>query len=291
VDHRASQYGFHRVTPVRTGSRSQPRGRLPWWALCLCLVLAACSNQVDIHSGLPEGDANEIIAALIARGISSHKSSTKQGFVVTIDEADLPEAVAVLKAQGLPRKAYSGFGETFAHDKMVQTPTEERGRYLFALSQELEHTLSQIDGVILARVHPVLPERVVPGEPVVPSSCAVFIKHRADWDAGANEARIRRLVVTSIPGLSAAPEAAISVVFFPAEASEASQGPAVPVDMSAASQLRAGPAPALDQARVRKVSRAWLAAPLAVLAAGAAAIGAWAWRRRGRTRSTGVSRP
>ena len=120
------------------------------------------------------------------------------------------------QALGLPRNTYKRLGDVFKKDGVVSTPIEERSRYLYALSQELEHTLSLIDGVILARVHPVLPERLVPGEAALPSSCSVLIKHRSDWDPALYEDRIRRLVVSSIPGLARTPRSAVSIVFVPA---------------------------------------------------------------------------
>jgi type III secretion protein J len=75
-------------------------------------------------------------------------------------------------------------------------------RYIHGLSQELEFTLQQFDNVISARVHVVLPERFSPGDPIQPSSAAVFIKHRLPFDEDSVIPRVRSLVASSIPGLS-----------------------------------------------------------------------------------------
>jgi type III secretion protein J len=178
------------------------------------LLLGGCARAVELYSGLSEVDANEIVAALTSHGLQANKSATKQGFVVSLEDRDLAEAVSLLQAQGLPRHAYAGMGDVFRKDGMISTPTEERARYLYALSQELENTLSNIDGVVLARVHPVLPERLAPGEPMLPSSCAVLIKYQPGWDSDTYEERIRQLVIASIPGLAGGGK--VSIVFVPA---------------------------------------------------------------------------
>lgn len=85
------------------------------------------------------------------------------------------------------------------------------------MSQELEQTLSQIDGVVVARVHVVLPERIAPGEPVQPASAAVFIKHRPELDPDSVLPRIRRMVASSIPGIGGADDKKLAVVFVPAQ--------------------------------------------------------------------------
>lgn len=187
---------------------------------CILLVLAmvnlaACSKSTELLNGLSEVDANDIIAALRNQGVWANKVSSKRGITVNVEEADLAKSVVILSENGLPKQSYTAMGDVFKKDGMISTPTEERGRYLFAISQELEKTLSQIDGVILARVHPVLPERIVPGEPVLPSSCAVLIKHYQGWDSAVYESRIRQLVMAGIPGLSSSAPQKISIVFIP----------------------------------------------------------------------------
>lgn len=228
-------------------------------ALAGCLLLAACSRSLQLYTGLGEADANEVVAALLEGGIHAGKASAKQGFVVTVEQSELAAAVALLHERGLPRDGFSRMGDVFKKDGMISTPTEERARYLSVLASELENTLSRIDGVVLARVHPVLPERLVPGEPVLPSSCAVLIKYRPGWDPDAYEDRIRRLVLASIPGLAKSEFSAnrVSVVFVAAE-----QTPeALPPPAGAARYWWAG-----------------LALALAVLSGGGAY--AWRWRRQ-----------
>jgi type III secretion protein J len=182
------------------------------------LTLVGCNASSELYGGLSERDANDITAALSDHGIQATKSAQgKQMFAVSVPASDFSRAVALLHAVGLPNSSFTRMGDIFKKDGMISTPTEERARFLYALSQELESTLSQIDGVVLARVHPVLPERVVPGEPVLPSSCSVLIKHIPGWDTAAYETRIRKLVLASIPGLADTPEK-VAVVFVPSEA-------------------------------------------------------------------------
>jgi len=103
---------------------------------------------------------------------------------------------------GLPRERFAGMGEVFRKDGLISSPVEERARYLYALSQDLSATLSRIDGVLFARVHLVLPERGSGGEPPMPASAAVFIKHRSEANLEALQPQVRRLVTNSIPGLT-----------------------------------------------------------------------------------------
>ncbi|RJF92790.1 EscJ/YscJ/HrcJ family type III secretion inner membrane ring protein [Noviherbaspirillum saxi] len=175
--------------------------------------LAGCKEDTTLLTGLNDADANEVLATLQDDGIPAHKKVSKDGVSIGIGEADLSRATAVLNAKGLPRRRQTKLGEVFKKEGLVSSPLEERARYIYALSQELEFTLMQIDGVILSRVHVVLPEKVAPGEPVTPSSAAVFIKHDRSLDADLILPRIRQLVARSIPGLGVAVQDKISVVF------------------------------------------------------------------------------
>lgn len=173
-------------------------------ALLLSLGLAGCGNQVELMASMPEGEANEVLAALQNAGIPAKKISGKEGMVgLAIDAADVGRAVDLLRVKGLPRERFAGMGQVFRKEGLISSPLEERARYIYALSQELGATITQIDGVVVARVHVVLPERGVPGDPNMPSSAAVFIKHQEGYNLDTVLPQVRRLVTNSIPGLSA----------------------------------------------------------------------------------------
>lgn len=239
--------------PIRHGVR--------WFAMPLVLAatLAACSGSIDLYTGLSEKDANEVTAELDRHGLGASKvAAGKQLFAVRVPQDRFASAVAILQAAGLPRSSFMRMGDVFKKDGMISTPTEERARFLAALSQELESTLSQIDGVVLARVHPVLPERIVPGEPVLPSSCSILIKHAPGWNPAAYEDRIRKLVLASIPGLAEAPEK-VAVVFVPAD------------DVAPVASAAKSPAGS---------TIGWIAGALAVIAGIGAPAGWLLWQRR-----------
>jgi type III secretion protein J len=184
----------------------------PIVAVLLALLLTACSRQVELMSNMPEAEANEVLAALQNAGIRADKTAGKEGAVgVSIDAEQVGRAVDLLRSKGLPHQRHAGMGQVFKKDGLISSPLEERARYLYALSQELGATLSQIDGVIVARVHVVLPERGAAGDPASPSSAAVFIKYQEGHNLDVLQPQIRRLVNNSIPGL--APERTSIVLF------------------------------------------------------------------------------
>ena len=188
--------------------------------LSILFMVSACGDRVELHRQLSEQEANEVIAELADKHIRATKVPAKDGVTVAVNAADIARAVRTLEAVGLPRAARATLGDTFRKEGVISTPLEERARYIYALSQELETTLSNIDGVIVARVHVVLPERVAPGEPVQPASASVFIKHDPRLDPDNIRARVRRMVASSIPGMTTALEnpQKLTVVFVPATA-------------------------------------------------------------------------
>lgn len=186
--------------------------------LCVLGALSACTKMVDLQTGLNDADANEIVTVLNRHGIQAEKRPTKEGVALTIKDADISRATQAMHAAGLPRRNLSNLGQVFKKEGMISTPLEERVRYIHGLSAELEYTLQQFDHVIAARVHVVLPERIAPGEPIQPSSAAVFVKYRPPLDEDTIVPRIRNLVASSIPGLTGEDgKNKVSVVFTPSE--------------------------------------------------------------------------
>lgn len=192
---------------------------LSYFLISLILAaLAACSQQIDLQAGLKDAEANEIITELNRHGIDAYKRPMKEGVAIVIERADIARATAALQAAGLPRRSLSNLGQVFKKEGMISTPLEERVRYIYGLSEELQYTLQQFDNVISARVHVVLPERIAPGEPIQPSSAAVFIKYHEPFDEDTVLPRARNLVASSIPGLSGEEgRSKVSVVMVPSE--------------------------------------------------------------------------
>ena len=165
-------------------------------------ALAGCDKDVALHTGLPERQANLVMAALLDDGIAAHKMAGDENtWNVTIRESDFARAANLLERKGLPRRDFNGIGETFKKTGMISSPTEERIRFMDALAQDLSRTISGIEGVIDARVHLVLPENDPFAKNVLPSSAAVAIRTRWDTDLRDRIPSIKALVQNAIEGL------------------------------------------------------------------------------------------
>lgn len=167
-----------------------------------CVLLAACTPRVELVGNVAEEEANEALGVLLRAGVDADKVPGKEGLVsIDVPRNQVSDAVGILKEQGLPRVRHTGMGDVFRKEGLVSSPTEERARYVFALSQELSETIGRMDGVVLARVHVVLPERSLDGEELTMASAAVFVKTLPQAHGDALLTPIKRLVAGSIPGL------------------------------------------------------------------------------------------
>lgn len=167
--------------------------------LSVFLCLTGCKE--NLYSNLSESDANQMLALLLNNGVDAEKMGASTGTIsLRVEKSQFAYAVELLKQKGFPRQQFATVEDLFPQDGLVATPTQEKARFVYALSQALAETLNQIDGVISARVHLVMPE-TERGQKTQPSSAAVFIKHAQNTDVNQLIPQIKSLVQSSIEGL------------------------------------------------------------------------------------------
>jgi type III secretion protein J len=189
------------------------RGIFFLWFLAGLLTLTGCSKAIT--SDVTERDATEIVVALKGYGIPSSKATSDgKKWSVSVSPGDWSDASQVMFSAGLPRAEHPGFAELMKKDSLVSSPNAERAKMLYAMGNELSRSLQDIDGVISARVHLVVPEKDPFKEKPKPSSASVLIKHSAELKPAELEQPIRNFISRSAEGLT--PET-VSVTFVPAK--------------------------------------------------------------------------
>jgi type III secretion protein J len=183
-------------------------------------TLGACGRTL-LYANLDEQQANQVQGALLAAGIDADKrpADNKKGWSVEVSKEDFPLAVQLLKARGLPSSPFESMGMVFKKEGFVSSPLEERARYLYAIAQELEHTIEQIDGVVKARVHIALPEADPIGDKNRSASASVVIIENAGAKLRDRETDIKAIVTDAVEGLENVNK--VTVKFFSRDASEA----------------------------------------------------------------------
>ena len=170
--------------------------------LTFILLLCGCDETVVLFNSLDEQQANPIMAILQENHLSCQKSAGEENtWKLMVKQRDFAKAVEICQQHGLPQQIYHGVGDVFKKTGMVSSPTEERIRFMDALAQDLSRTISEIDGVISARVHIVLPNNDPFAKNVLPSSAAVAIRHRSDCDLEDHIPEIKNLVMNAIEGV------------------------------------------------------------------------------------------
>ncbi len=184
------------------------------WVVLSLGLLAGCN--AELFGRVDESDANAALEVLYSEGIAATKTPVDGEFWrIEVDQKDHQRALQVTRNRGVPRERFATMGDLFKKEGLVSTPSEVRMRYIFAVSQELANTLSNIDGVISARVHPVIPVNDPLSDKVQLSSAAVFIKHLPDADLQQMAPAIKTLVTRSIEGLKVEN---VSLTFFASRA-------------------------------------------------------------------------
>jgi type III secretion protein J len=165
-------------------------------------ILAGCDRS-PLYTNLSEFQANEVQAALLSARIDAQKEALVKSktWSITVSHDEIPQAMAVLNAAGLPREPLHTLGDVFPKEGFVSSPLEEHARYVFALSQEVQQTLMQLDGVVDVRVHIALPEPNVLDDKPQSTSASVVIIQRPGAALESRETDIKAIVTDGIEGL------------------------------------------------------------------------------------------
>ena len=247
--------------------------------LGLLLVVGGC--KADLYSRLAEREANLIIATLLRNGIAADRLEAKDGSnTVRVEQDRFADAVTLLNAAGLPRAKFETMGEVFSSNGLVASPTDERARFIHALNQELARTLTEIDGVVSARVHVVLPKNDPLRQDQAPSAASVFIKYDARVEVTSLLPQIKTLIANSVEGLT---YDKVAVVFVRGDAEPAEFAPPAAIEMTASLGAHEADAAGWMQLTI---------GPAAVAAAGiVCSVGLfWLWRRTRQTAARGARR-
>ncbi len=167
----------------------------------LTMFISGCKET--LYSGISEQDANEMLSALLRRGVMADKVSQGKGlYLVSVERADMVRALDIIKENSLPRIPFKSLGTVFSGDSMISSQLEEQARFAYALSQELSDTFSKIDGVLDSRVHVTLVQHEQSSGITTPPSAAVFIRHTQNSPVVNMVGAIRETAAKAVPGLT-----------------------------------------------------------------------------------------
>ncbi len=170
-------------------------------AVLASLFLFGCKES--LYANISEKDANEMLSALLRRGVQAEKVSEGKGlYFVAVEHEDMVRALDIIKENSLPRTDYKSLGTVFSGDGMISSQLEEQARFAFALSQELSDTFSKIDGVLDSRVHVTLVQHEQASGITTPPSAAVFIRHTPESPVVNMVGEIRETTAKAVPGLT-----------------------------------------------------------------------------------------
>ncbi len=182
----------------------------------MLLSFSGCASRKTIINGLEERDANEIMVFLSSKGIEAYKvkaiSEAPGGaggavlWDISVDSDRATEAMALLNANGLPRRRGQKLLEIFTSGGLVPSEMQEKIRYQSGLAEQIAGTIRKIDGILDADVQLSFPQEdpLNPKAQKPPVTASVFVKHNGVLDDPNSQLipKIRRLVAGSVQGLS-----------------------------------------------------------------------------------------
>lgn len=177
-------------------------------------ALSGCKEV--LYSDLTEMEANEMVAVLAAGGIDAARDRDKTGsYALKVEGDSVADAVVVLRRAGYPKQRFDSLGDVFAESGLVGTPFEERARFMYAMNEELSHTISEIKGIHSARVQVMIPtpEKFATDAPQATASVAILVEPGVE--IATLVPSIKSLVSHSVPDLD---YESVAVAIFPIDA-------------------------------------------------------------------------
>ncbi|HVG57233.1 MAG TPA: flagellar M-ring protein FliF [Hyalangium sp.] len=184
---------------------------------CLCLLLLLCTAacRERIQHGLDERQANELQTVLAERGLDARKvpeAGKKPTWAIEVEEAQASDAVRILAELGLPRPVEEAGCDVFGGGGLIRSPVEEQLCRVRVLERGLEKTLQGVDGVLLARVHLMVPPPPRPGQVAASAKASAMLRTAPGQAARIRQTQeqLRALIAGGVEGLS--PEAVALMV-------------------------------------------------------------------------------
>ncbi|HGJ5856340.1 type III secretion inner membrane ring lipoprotein SctJ [Arsenophonus nasoniae] len=173
--------------------------------LCLLLVLFLTGCKVELYRNLPQDEANQMVALLMLNHIDVNSEIDGKTGKVTlqIEKDKFIDAVEILRQNGYPKTQYVGIEDLFPAGQLVSSPAQEEAKMRYLKEQQLERTLSSMDGVISARVSIAQADNSESNidNTTAEKSVAVYIKYSPEVNMNGVEAQIRNLIKNAISGL------------------------------------------------------------------------------------------
>lgn len=179
-------------------------------------VFSGCETQKTIVNGLDEREANEILVLLQSKDITAYKIKEKEAagagagakevlWDIAVDTQEATEAMAILSANGLPRRRGQNLLQLFSAGGLVPSEMQEKIRYQAGLADQIASTIRKIDGIVDADIQLSFPEEdpLNPNRPKGQVTASVYVKHTGVLDDPNSHliTKIKRLVASSVNNL------------------------------------------------------------------------------------------
>ncbi len=160
-----------------------------------------------LYAGMPEAEKARVVEALTNSGIQVQLDPTTGEILVPT--SDYHTARMQLAAQGLPASVPEGY-DSIGEIPMGSSRTVENVRLKQSQEIELARSISEIQGLVAARVHLAIPEKSVFARASVAPSASVFVQMEDGRSLSRQQiSAIVHLVSSSVPSL---PRGEVTVV-------------------------------------------------------------------------------
>jgi type III secretion protein J len=175
--------------------------------LSLLLLLGAAACRERIQHGLDERQANELQTVLVERGLDARKvpeAGKKPTWAIEVAEEQASDAVRVLAELGLPRPLAETGCDVFGGGGLIRSPVEEQLCRVRVLERGIEKTLQGVEGVLIARVHLMVPPPPRPGQAPASAKASAMLRAGPGQAARLRQSQetLRALIAGGVEGLS-----------------------------------------------------------------------------------------
>ena len=136
-------------------------------------VIAQQPERTTLYAALPEAEKARVVDALRNAGVDVVLDPTTGDVIVPV--ADYHSSRMTLAAQGLPTSVPDGYSAV-AEIPMGSSKSVENARLKQGQEIELARSISEIDGLVTARVHLAIPEKSVFARASTPPTASVFVQ-------------------------------------------------------------------------------------------------------------------